>query len=99
MKSDGSIDQPSDAARGRTFSFCWRPLIPRLDRATFPPTCRFFAQFATTGRSSDAEAQAAITALSGSQHDGRALTVNEAKPREARAGGSGGSREYGGSHR
>lgn len=51
--------------------------------------------------SSDAEAQAAITALGGAQHDGRALTVNEAKPREARAGssGGGGRREYGGSHR
>jgi cold-inducible RNA-binding protein len=33
----------------------------------------------------DQEAQAAITALNGQQHDGRALTVNEAKPREDRA--------------
>lgn len=50
--------------------------------------------------SSDAEAQAAITALGGTQHDGRALTVNEAKPKEARPGGGGGGRrEYGGSHR
>jgi RNA recognition motif-containing protein len=39
---------------------------------------------------SDEEAQAAITALGGSQQDGRALTVNEAKPRESRAGGGGG---------
>ena len=40
---------------------------------------------------SDAEAQAAVTALNGQQSDGRALTVNEAKPREdrPRAGGSG----------
>ena len=43
---------------------------------------------------SDSEAQAAITALSGHEHDGRALTVNEAKPREERSGGSGGG--YGG---
>jgi RNA recognition motif-containing protein len=43
--------------------------------------------------SSDAEAQAAIAGLSGKEHDGRALTVNEAKPREARSGGGGG---YGG---
>ncbi len=42
--------------------------------------------------SSDAEAQAAIAALNGKQHDGRALTVNEAKPRESRGGGGGGSR-------
>ena len=38
---------------------------------------------------SDEEAQAAIAALSGQQHDGRALTVNEAKPREDRSGGFG----------
>jgi RNA recognition motif-containing protein len=43
---------------------------------------------------SDEEAQAAITALNGQQHDGRALTVNEAKPREERPRGGGGG--YGG---
>jgi RNA recognition motif-containing protein len=42
--------------------------------------------------SSDQEAQAAITALNGQQHNGRALTVNEARPREERAGGGGGGR-------
>jgi RNA recognition motif-containing protein len=40
---------------------------------------------------SDAEAQAAIQALNGKEHEGRALTVNEAKPREDRGGGRGGS--------
>ena len=39
---------------------------------------------------SDAEAQAAIAALHGKEHDGRALTVNEARPREERSGGGGG---------
>ena len=34
----------------------------------------------------DAEAQGAIAALNGQQQDGRALTVNEAKPRESRGG-------------
>jgi RNA recognition motif-containing protein len=33
------------------------------------------------------EAQAAIDALNGQEHNGRALTVNEAKPREDRGGG------------
>lgn len=37
--------------------------------------------------SSNAEAQAAISALSGTEHDGRTLTVNQAKPREDRSGG------------
>jgi RNA recognition motif-containing protein len=41
---------------------------------------------------SDAEAQAAIQALNGKEIEGRALTVNEAKPREDRGGGYGGGR-------
>jgi RNA recognition motif-containing protein len=40
--------------------------------------------------SSDAEAQAAIAGLNGKDNDGRALTVNEARPREERGGGRGG---------
>ena len=40
---------------------------------------------------SDAEAQVAIQALNGKEIEGRALTVNEAKPREDRGGGRGGS--------
>jgi RNA recognition motif-containing protein len=44
---------------------------------------------------SDDEAQAAIAALNGHQHDGRPLTVNEAKPREDRPRGGGGG-GYGG---
>ena len=39
---------------------------------------------------SDDEAQAAITALNGQEIQGRALTVNEARPREERGGGGGG---------
>src|SRR5687767_7202399 len=45
---------------------------------------------------SDAEAQAAIAALNGQQSNGRALTVNEAKPKENRTGGGGGGRSGGG---
>jgi RNA recognition motif-containing protein len=44
--------------------------------------------------SSNEEAEAAITALNGTQHDGRALTVNEAKPKPARTGFGGGARRY-----
>jgi len=47
--------------------------------------------------SSDAEAQAAIAALNGQDNGGRALTVNEAKPKEKRSGGGyGGGRSGGG---
>jgi len=46
--------------------------------------------------STDQEAQAAIAALNGQEHDGRKLTVNEARPREPRAGGGGGGGGYGG---
>ena len=45
---------------------------------------------------SDAEAEAAISGLNETEHDGRPLTVNEAKPRENRGGG-GRSGGYGGS--
>lgn len=38
----------------------------------------------------------AISALNGQQVGGRALTVNEAKPREDRGGGGGGRGGYGG---
>ena len=44
----------------------------------------------------DDEAQAAIAALNGMDHGGRALTVNEAKPREERPRGGGGGGGYGG---
>ncbi len=40
--------------------------------------------------SSDQEAQAAIAALNGKEHMGRAMVVNEARPRESRPGGGGG---------
>ena len=43
----------------------------------------------------DAEAQAAIEGLNEKDHEGRPLTVNEAKPRENRGGGGGGG-GYGG---
>jgi RNA recognition motif-containing protein len=46
--------------------------------------------------STDEEAQAAIAALNGQQSGGRALTVNEARPREERSGGGGGRGGYGG---
>jgi RNA recognition motif-containing protein len=47
----------------------------------------------------DAEAQKAIEALNGKDYNGRALTVNEAKPREDRGGGGGGRGGYGGGRR
>lgn len=47
--------------------------------------------------STDDEATAAINALNGQQNGGRALTVNEAKPREERPrSGGGGGGGYGG---
>jgi RNA recognition motif-containing protein len=46
----------------------------------------------------DQEAQAAIQALNGKEHDGRALTVNEARPKPEGGGGGGrgGRGGYGG---
>jgi cold-inducible RNA-binding protein len=45
--------------------------------------------------SSKQEADAAVTALNGTDLHGRALTVNEARPREERGGGGGGRGGYG----
>ena len=45
---------------------------------------------------SDQEAVAAITGLNGKEVAGRALTVNEARPREERGGGGGGGGGRGG---
>jgi cold-inducible RNA-binding protein len=46
--------------------------------------------------SDSASADAAISALNGKEFDGRALTVNEAKPREDRPRGGGGGGGFGG---
>ncbi len=50
--------------------------------------------FAFVEMSSDEEAQAAIAALDGNDCGGRAIKVNEAKPRASSGGGGGGG--YGG---
>ena len=50
----------------------------------------------------DNEAESAIEGLDGQEHDGRRLTVNEARPRAARGGsgvGEGGYRGAGGGYR
>ena len=45
--------------------------------------------FAFVEMGSEQQAQAAIAALNGKSVDGRALTVNEARPQEPRSGGGG----------
>jgi RNA recognition motif-containing protein len=52
--------------------------------------------FAFVEMSSKEEAQNAISSLNGKEVDGRELIVNEAKPRENRAGAGGGNRGGGG---
>lgn len=47
----------------------------------------------------DSAADRAIEALNGAQLGGRSLTVNEARPREARPSGGGGNRFGGGGNR
>ena len=51
--------------------------------------------FAFVTMNDNAQASAAMSALNGQEFSGRALTVNEARPREDRGGGGGGG--YGGS--
>src|SRR5580658_4731429 len=47
--------------------------------------------------SNNAEGDKAIAGLNGKELDGRALNVNEARPKEDRGGGGGGGRGHGGS--
>ena len=58
--------------------------------ATDQSLAETFKGFGTVEMSSDAEAAKAISELNGKDNDGRAMTVNEAKPmapRESRGGG------------
>jgi RNA recognition motif-containing protein len=52
--------------------------------------------FAFVEMSTEAEATAAIEQFNGKEVSGRALKVNEARPRENRGGGGGGGRGFGG---
>ena len=65
-----------------------------MDRMSGRPRGFGFVEMPDSG-----EAQTAIDGMNGSQLDGRALNVNEAKPREDRGnrgGGGGGGGGYGG---
>jgi len=57
--------------------------------------------FAFVEMGSQEAAQGAIRGMNGQSFDGRALVVNEARPREERSGGFGGGNRggYGGGHR
>ena len=55
--------------------------------------------FAFVTMPQDAQAQAAITALNGKEVEGRALTVNEARPKTGGGGNRGGGGGYGGGGR
>ena len=62
-----------------------------MDRETGRPRGFGFVTMSTAE-----EAQKAIEGMNGKDMDGRALTVNVAKPREERPAGGGGRREFGG---
>jgi RNA recognition motif-containing protein len=63
-----------------------------MDRMTNRPRGFGFVTMSTAE-----EAQKAIEGMHGKDVDGRALTVNVARPREERPAGGGGRREFGGS--
>ena len=53
--------------------------------------------FAFVEMSADSEAQSAISKFNGADYEGRAMTVNEARPQAPREGGGGGRGGFGGS--
>ncbi|MDB6147703.1 MAG: hypothetical protein JWO45_1367 [Spartobacteria bacterium] len=55
--------------------------------------------FAFVTMDEKSEADAAMSALNGKEVGGRALTVNEARPREERPGPQGGNRQFAGNRR
>src|SRR6184192_1676947 len=55
--------------------------------------------FAFVTMNDDTQAKAAMSATNGKELNGRALNVNEARPREERAGGGGGNRPFAGNRR
>jgi len=59
----------------------------------------FSRGFGFVEMSSDEEAQAAISQFNGTEIDGRALNVNEARPREDRGGSGGGGGGFRGGNR
>ncbi len=65
-----------------------------MDRMTNRPRGFGFVTMSTPE-----EAQKAIEGMNGKEVDGRALTVNVARPREERPAGGGGRREFGGGNR
>jgi RNA recognition motif-containing protein len=73
------------------FSQCGSVSEVMLMQDKFTGRSRGFA-FVTMG--SDSEAQAAVSQMHGKELDGRALTVNEARPREDRPPGGGPRRDF-----
>jgi RNA recognition motif-containing protein len=60
------------------------------DRETGRPRGFAFVTFSTAD-----ESKVALEKMNGVELDGRALTVNEAKPKESMSGGGGGGRNFG----
>jgi RNA recognition motif-containing protein len=87
-----SFSSTEDAVRGLFEQF---GAVDRVSIITDRDTGRSRG-FAFVEMSNDAEAERAISALNGSDHGGRRLNVNEARPKEERPRGGGGGGGYGG---
>src|SRR5947208_6388717 len=91
---------PKEHERQALFSQAGAMKEVMLMQDKFTGKSRGFA-FVTMG--SDADAQKAVAEINGKTLEGRALTVNEARPREPRppggGGGGGGGGGYGGGRR
>jgi RNA recognition motif-containing protein len=86
----------TDATLGETFAQCGTVTSSKIimDRDTGRSKGFGFVEM-----SSDAEAQNAISKFNGADWEGRAMTVNEARPMAPREGGGGGRGFGGGGNR
>jgi cold-inducible RNA-binding protein len=87
-----SFDATEDAVRSMFEAY---GTVDRVNVVTDRDTGRARG-FGFVEMSVNAEADRAIAALNGKELDGRALNINEARPKEDRGGGGGGYRGNGG---
>ena len=91
----GNLPYTADEAMIRSFFEQGGRQVTQVKIVTDRDTGRYKG-FGFVEMSTEDEAQKAISKFNGADYDGRAMTVNEARPMAPREGGGGGGRGFGG---